>query len=358
MHQAKGACCASSSLVIDSSCHSLVRANLPPPTVITYFCPFNENEVKQYLLGACSSLSVEQLKHTAHIPSLVRSVIYSAASSACVRLDLSRMIKDQLNALKDQHIRVSCHDETGSTCNTWAVHEALFVAVAFGCDSLMDTHKYTLIDTGFCYVTSMEPTLHVSLVYPNSLLLSILEEHVRSISSIIGQFDKGAGLEFVFFVAARTPQGLCLQHVTNAPEIKTIPPVQDVWVQPKYGETPDYVGNDYSKCMMMKLAKDHFAIDFLILDCTPTGVQGRTLYFVQVSVTKYESCPMSRKYNAINVPTKHLSSVSPKAFYCKKLNVDTRNCAYVYVSSAKSSFSSVHGEDFYSLCLNYSSLSY
>ena len=51
------------------------------------------------------------------------------------------------------------------------------------------------------------------------------------------------------------------------------------FLQPSYGDIPTDFGEDYNKCLMVKLAQDHVAIDFLIVNCRSVGVCAQKLYF-------------------------------------------------------------------------------
>ena len=75
--------------------------------------------------------------------------------------------------------------------------------------------------------------------------------------------------EFMFIPVARC--GLCATPTAGGQEDLCIPEVDEVWAQPKYGSIPHFMGDDYSKCLLVKLAQKHVAIDYLILDCTPLG---------------------------------------------------------------------------------------
>jgi len=111
-----------------------------------------------------------------------------------------------------------------------------------------------------------------------------------------------------------------------------------VWIQPCHGEVPDFVVPDYNKCLMIKPAIDHYAFDFMIVDCTGLGTTSRLIYFVQVSVQAYQNRKSNRKYSAIERASIHTSGCPPLNYYSSKFNVQLSNCFYVYASSAESSF--------------------
>lgn len=96
-------------------------------------------------------------------------------------------------------------------------------------------------------------------------------------------------------------------------------------VQPAIGADVEASGNH---CYLIKLAKSHFAVDYLILDRSQGSAASRALYFVQVSGQLYQAREQNHKFSAVKAPTSQLRGKSPFTYYCDKFS--TRNGYYVY----------------------------
>ena len=171
-----------------------------------------------------------------------------------------------------------------------------------------------------------------------------LEGHIKNVWSTLTVFDKGAALEFMFYMQAK--RGLPATHLKTNKEF-AIPAVEEMWLQPSYGNIPPFVGNDYSRCLMVKLAQGHITIDYLIVDCISTGEGGRKLYLGQISVQPYQKRKTNRKYSAINQQSQQLSLSTAKDYSKNKLNCS--RCYYIYASSAESEIPTTISKDFYSV---------
>ena len=68
---------------------------------------------------------------------------------------------------------------------------------------------------------------------------------------------------------------------------------------------------------MIKLAHNHVAVDFLILDCSGVGAASQKLYFVQVSVQPYQNREAGKRYNVVS---HQLGETTPLAHYKAVLN--------------------------------------
>ena len=353
----QGACYAFSPLLVSPHGNSIVSADIQRLYKTYYFTPFSEAELTQYLnakfpKNTQPELLREHLKLTENIPFLVEGVVQNYPHT-----------KDDVQAWLDRHIRyqlqtleINLKSENLATRSAAIdVQNALLSAAALGCGSLTHSQKNLLLESGLCYPKTQTSRQEIRLTYPKEMLLASLKAYVRHTAHLLSQFDKGAGLEFVFCMTASI--GFVLEGINTNKTTLQIPPATEVWVQPSYGSIPTDFGNSYQHCLLVKLAENHVAVDFLLVDCTSGGVQGRKLYFVQVSVQAYESRHAERRCSAIEKSSPQLGNSPPTTFYSSKFNVKGNKCYYVYVSSATSSFASVtkreEKEKVYSLLLNY-----
>ena len=79
-------------------------------------------------------------------------------------------------------------------------------------------------------------TTRKRLTYPKEMLLASLKAYVRHTAHLLSQFDKGAGLEFVFCMTASI--GFVIEGINTNKTTMQIPPATEVWVQPSYGFLP------------------------------------------------------------------------------------------------------------------------
>ena len=354
----QGACYAFSPLRVAPHGNSIVSADIQRLYKTYYFTPFSEAELTQYLNAKFPNntqpeLLSEHLKLTENIPFLVECVVqnYPQPTKDDVQAWLERHSRYQLQTLE-----INIMSEKLATRSAAIdVQNALLSAAAIGCGSLTHSQKNLLLESGLCYPKTQTSRQEINLTYPHEMLLASLKSYVRHTAHILSQFDKGAGLEFVFCMTARI--GFVIEGINTNKTTMQLPPATEVWVQPSYGSIPTDFGNSYQHCLKVKLAENHVAVDFLIVDCTSGGVQGRKLYFVQVSEQAYESRHAERRCSAIEKSSPQLGNSPPTTFYSSKFNVKGNNCYSVYVSSATSSFASVtkreEKEKVYSLLLNY-----
>ena len=93
------------------------------------------------------------------------------------------------------------------------------------------------------------------------------------------------------------------------------------------------------KSTVIKLAENHVAIDFLILDDDGTKAHN-VLYFVQVSTRKYQDRLASNRLGAIKEKSTHTASKTPLNIYATELEVDESRCYFVYASPLASTHAS------------------
>jgi len=321
-----GVCYAFNSVICDPKGHPVLAAGIKERIDI-YFTPFTRDELQDYNREHDNKLPNDlDLESTGYIPGVLEVVRKNAAGLSAARIhemaldEVQGMIHHQLTRLR------SALSDPISNEDANEIQNSLLYAASYGCTTLSRTQTYPLRTTGFCYIDNS--TGECKLTYPREVLMKKLEEHIASIQNTLAVFDKGAALEFAFFMASQ--RGLIAAKPDNTQE-KMIPPVGEVWVQSCHGEVPDFVGPDYNKCLMIKPAINHYAFDFMIVDCTGLGTTSRLIYFVQVSVQAYQNRKSNRKYSAIVCRP-------PLNYYSSKFNVQLSNCFYVYASSAESSF--------------------
>ena len=335
-----GVCYAFSPVVCDPKGHSVFAAGIKERIDI-YFTPFTRDELQDYNREHDIKLPNDlDLESTGCIPGVLAVVRknaagLSAAGPSAARIhemaldEVRGMIHHQLARLRSALFDPMSNEDANEIQNT------LLYAASYGCTTLSSSQTYPLRAAGFCYIENS--TGECKLTYPKEVLMKKLEKHIASIQNTLAVFDKGAALEFAFFMASQ--RGFTAAKPDNTQE-KTIPPVGEVWIQPCHGEVPNFVGPDYNKCLMIKLAIDHYAFDFMIVDCTGLGTMSRLIYFVQVSVQAYQNRKSNRKYSAIERASAHTSGRPPLNYYSSEFNVQLSNCFYVYASSAESSFGS------------------
>ncbi len=84
-------------------------------------------------------------------------------------------------------------------------------------------------------------------------------------------------------------------------------------------------------CVLIKLARSHPAIDFIIYQ-SEGPVATRTLYFVQVSSSPYQARPKERKLSAVNNVYDTVSNVSVYNYYHSMFAIRGASVFYVYSS--------------------------
>lgn len=323
-------CLAFSPVLDDALGNSLIRSGIKGAHVI-YFSPFSEEEFKQYKLALHTSLPSWVPEKTGNIPEML--TLLSAANNIAVaamdvQFQLNCMLRHQLRSveskLKDP---VTQHE-------TYIIHVALRHAAIYGCNSLTPhSNKMLLLKTGFCF--TRDNGLTVKLTYPNDTLLEEMKYHMDIISSIVREIDTGAALEYEFLFAARNGvTAKCMNDPDK--EVLEIPRShKNVWRQPEHGAIPDYQ-ETAEGCLIMKLAENHCAIDFLILNSTSIGRRSRRLYFVQVSSSAYVDHAIEKRCSAIRKTFVQLKNMSPLSHYSEKLKVNERDCFFVYATSSTS----------------------
>ena len=354
--RAKGACFAFSPVIVDAHGDSIYSAEIKNPHHF-YFTPFTSSELEEYFkknqITTNNNISSFIKNYSANIPSLVVSIRpahFSKKDEFDVESHIDslmyRTINDQLNSIRNALLSPSDQQQNRAV----ELQTALFQAVAFGCEYLHKVSLNKLVYAGFCYQKSRQ----VFLAYPNKQIFDCLTSYIKTIVNFLSTFNTGATLEFLFYLRAKT-KGFHLESPLSKDPI-TIPSVDNVFVQHSIGVIPDSFITDSgtSTCLVVKLAQNHVAIDFLIVTNGPAGgIDSRKLYFVQVSLQRYEDRNSESKLAAISTTYTQLDGKSPISVYSHLFNTHKKNCYYVYASSAKSSFSSIKSTDkFYSLHLS------
>ena len=135
----------------------------------------------------------------------------------------------------------------------------------------MSTPSYVVF---YCHRTlASTPSCLLLPQLTTSYPVVVRKAYVRHTAHLLSQFDKGAGLEFVFCMTASI--GFVIEGINTNKTTMQIPPATEVWVQPSYGSIPTDFGNSYQHCLLVKLAENHVAVDFLLVVCSSGGVQGR-----------------------------------------------------------------------------------
>ena len=86
-----------------------------------------------------------------------------------------------------------------------------------------------------------------------------------------------------------------------------------------------------SCCTLINLCQNHYAVDFLILH-NPGGAAAKKLYFVQVSLQRYQDCEIDKKFSSVTNPSPMLKNQSPLQYYDTCLNVRDSCSVYIYAS--------------------------
>ena len=138
---------------------------------------------------------------------------------------------------------LTCKESYGEAAK---LQTALLHAALFKYDSLPKNAKNQIVDARLCYKGPQ-----CTLAHPPDILVHELNGYVKNVWSIHTVFDKGAALEFLFYMEAK--HGLVATHLKTNNEF-AIPAVEETWVQTSHGSILSFVGNDY---LMVKLAQSY-----------------------------------------------------------------------------------------------------
>ena len=188
-----------------------------------------------------------------------------------------------------------------------------------------------LVEAGLCYYNAQGKA---HLTYPHTTVRDSLEQHIEDVIALFADFAKGPALELHFRLLAYKGFEACTlakQHVVHIPA----PTSYEIQQQPGDVLEPPQTG----QCVLIKLAENHVAVDFLIVDATELGAASKKLFFVQVSVMQYQERSSEGKVAAIHQPSAHTHDQSPWDYYTNMLQCRKSNSYYVYASPAESTFS-------------------
>ena len=273
------------------------------------FTPFTASELKQYL-----QIRKKTYSHELTIPGVVKSVLngndYSVIASRyardCIRKALSR--ERQNDVLRSAALK--------------------------GINSLNESSKDDLVLVGCAYQN--EDNIH-EFLFPSNVLLPLLRQEVEHNYTLMEQFDIGAAAEYLFFARClsegviATCKGLSCYPITANTNIE--PTVEIACNNSiKQRDVSDDLILPINRCTIIHLCQNHFAIDFLILNKRP-GARASRLYFVQVSLQRYQDRPAGKKFAAVTTTSPTLNNQSPFTYYCSRLEVHESDAVYVYAST-------------------------
>ena len=281
-----------------------------------YFTPFTSSELCRYL-----ELVNVTYNNGLTIPGVVVSVIngneYSREASTYVLDCISKALS------RENHITVITE-----------FLQILCSAALKGIDSLDVSSKEILLMSGCAYLN--ESKVH-EFLFPSDILLLLLRTQVERHYSLLEQFDIGAAAEYLFFARClsggviATCKGQSCYPITASTKMEaTVEIACDNSI--KQRAVSDNLIVPINKCTIIHLCQNHFAIDFLILNNRP-GVRAKRLYFVQVSLQRYQDRPAEKKFSAVTTTSPTLNEQSPLTYYCKRLNIDHSDAVYVYAST-------------------------
>lgn len=283
-----------------------------------FFGPFSEEEFEKFKNNSNVTLD----------PNVVGYIPGVLSCSATLEEAESKMRRHVSNTL-NKVARAITYD--ASRENSLKVHLALRKLINYGCINLSNAERDLLLFTGFCWADSQT----VKQVFPVNIVRQQLSSVSDTVRSELLTFYTGAALEYAFLTVIRNGiTARCMNAPAGSEDMSIEIPstTEKVWIQPSYGEVPQ----QFSGCLVVKLAQNHCAVDFLIVDSTPIGANNKRLYFVQVSAKAYTERATDDRYCAIERSFSQLNGKSPLNLYSQKLNIKKDNCYFLYATSSSS----------------------
>ena len=322
-------CCFSFSPVLPGFHGDAVICSGIRPVHYVHFTPFSEDEFSRFKCKSARTFHNDfQPESAAYIPGVLADVTTNEEAEYALSLNAGQQF-DKITRGITSEVRAD---------RTLRVHLALRKLANYGCNSLLYLERVLLVRTGFCWTTDPKIST-IQGVFPIHILRNELSHYDDTVKAQLRTFNTGAALEYEFLTIVR--QGTIAKCMNDNEEEVTIPSsLQDVWMQDDFGTVPTKA----TGCLIMKLAENHCAVDFLILDSTKIGTAGKRLYFVQVSALAYTDWPTNRRYNAIHTTFSQLDNQTPFDCYSQKLNVETNNCYFIYATTSSSTRCSESGK--------------
>lgn len=286
---------------------------------VCYMTPFTPTELVSYI---STHSPAQQYTHATTLPIIVERVLVNPSSN--YDTILMKEITHVLDKVKEALIK--------GERDANSIFASLYTVCLHGtCGNLSSS---VLQDRGLVYKKGDE----VCLVYEKKYLIFSLCSYAKTLHELFMQYDIGGAKELLFAHLSST-SGIsvvctgskCLTIKGKRAEMPRAInlPCSDYLVQKHIG---DNVAADENKCYLIKLAHDHIAIDFLILDCSRGTAASKTLYYIQVSSSRYQDRPENKKFGAIFRNTSTLSGMCAYEYYFNKFKIKNYNAFYIYSS--------------------------
>lgn len=289
------------------------------------FGPFSDEEVEQYLPSFDASIRRLLRNISNGIPGIL-SVCKAAGPEEIV-------------------------DVVNNTASIFTDHAVMSLKYAF----IKDNESTELIDLATHIVMDKEPTTRLIysgffykkenkylLVYPSKHMLSCLYSSLKSLTSLLAKFAKGADLEFSFFyemqhkpitVGRANKYSGCIKILSATKFIQQT----SEWECPvvEVGETA-----------LIKCCNNHKAIDFIVVDFSQSSNDSHRLFLVQVSHQFYQGRESHKRLSIMTSKPDALHGQTISAYFRANYNINREEKAYyLYVSTEEVIQRSNFGQD-------------
>ena len=298
-----------------------------PLVLFVHFEPFTASEVQLYLTKNCSQ-GVKYDKETT-LPLIIERYLSHSPSEqtdGTYKLIVKSCIEDMIG-------RTECLlKERGQLHIVTEFFRTLYSVYHMGleCEELG-----SLTALHYCGMVYPKNNKY-NFVYGRKCMLEVLAKKARSMYSFFSQYDIGGANELLFDQLCNMGEikatcfgdkCLTIKGRISKPDAIYITCSKSL-IQQTIGQE---VKTEEGKCSLIKLAQNHFGIDFLIYNSKGT-VPSRVLYFIQVSSSRYQDRPSDRKFSAVLQTTVTLANQSPYDYYMNMYKVKNNNAFYIYSS--------------------------
>ena len=319
-------CLAFSPIGMDKGGYTHLKCPVP---LVRYFNfePFTANEVKLYLTKNCSE-GAKYDKETTLPLIVVKYMSYPPCHQTdknyklIVKDDIEDVIGRATFLLKESG-EVDIVTEFFQTL--YSVHLTGLECKELG--SLTALHHF-----GIVYPKNDK----YNFVYGRKCMLEVLVNKAQTMYSLFSKYDIGGANELLFEQLCHIGAIKVTCFGDNCLTIKgRILKPDTIYITCSKFLIQQTIGQEViaeeGECSLIKLAHNHFGIDFLIYGSEGT-VSSRVLYFIQVSSSRYQDRPSHSKFSAVLQTTVTLANQSPYDYYMNMYKVKNNNAFYIYSS--------------------------
>lgn len=289
------------------------------------FGPFSDEEVEQYLPSFDASTRRTLQNISNGIPGIL---------SVCKAADPERIV-----------------DVVNDRASVVTDHAVMKLKYAF----IKDNESTELIDLAAHIVMDKEPTTRLIysgffykkenkyiLVYPSKHILPCLYSSLKSLTSLLPKFAKGAELKFSFFYEMQHKH-ITVGRANMSPESIKILSATRFIRQTSEWECPVV---EVGETALIKCCNNHEAIDFIVVDFSQSSNDSRRLFLVQVSHQFYQRREFHKRLSIMTSKPDALHGQTISAYFCANYNINRKDkIYYLYVSTEEVIQQSNFGQD-------------